>query len=266
MTELLLHREIHGSRGPYLLLVHGILSSRAQWRPNLDALCSVARPVVVELLGHGRSASPEAPDLYSPDRYVREFERIRKDLGAERWFVCGTSLGAALTLRYALEHPRRVVAHAFTNTNSALADANWVASTRAAMQQFATAVETEGRTALERMPVHPRHARRLTAELKQALVSDAQLHSPLGVARSALVTVVESSLRERIAATRVPTLMLQGTRERRFAEAAEYARTTLPNLESIGIDAGHAVNLEAPEEFNAALVDWVRRFGAPPAL
>ena len=44
-----LYYDVHDGTGPYVLLVHGFLSSRAQWRPNLAALASVMRPVVVEL-------------------------------------------------------------------------------------------------------------------------------------------------------------------------------------------------------------------------
>ena len=100
-----LHHEVHGRAGPFLLLVHGLLSSRAQWRPNLAALTQHFRPVVVELLGHGRSPSPEDLDLYRPSAYVAGFEALRATLGAERWLVCGQSLGAALTLAYVCRCP-----------------------------------------------------------------------------------------------------------------------------------------------------------------
>ncbi|MGH7554635.1 MAG: alpha/beta fold hydrolase, partial [Longimicrobiales bacterium] len=61
------------------------------------ALSRVSRPVVVELYGHGRSSSREDPAAYHPDAYVAEFECIRALVGAERWAICGQSLGAALT-------------------------------------------------------------------------------------------------------------------------------------------------------------------------
>jgi pimeloyl-ACP methyl ester carboxylesterase len=36
----------------------------------------------------------------------------------------------------------------------------------------------------------------------------------------------------------------------------------MPLLESIGLDAGHAVNIEAAEGFNAAVVAFLRRHAA----
>ena len=101
--------------------------------PNLEALSTVATPVVAELWGHGRSPAPEEPAAYHAASYVAEFERIRADVGAERWFVCGLSLGAALTIRYALDHPDRVLGEVFTNSTSALADRAWIDQVEAAI-------------------------------------------------------------------------------------------------------------------------------------
>jgi pimeloyl-ACP methyl ester carboxylesterase len=39
MTELrkiTLHTDVHAGNGPFLLLVHGFLSGRSQWGPNLE--------------------------------------------------------------------------------------------------------------------------------------------------------------------------------------------------------------------------------------
>ena len=82
MTEPTIYYEVHGQKGPFLLMLHGILSSRAQWIPNLKELKEFCRPVIVELFGHGRSPAPDTPEIYSPDNYVREFECIRRNLGA----------------------------------------------------------------------------------------------------------------------------------------------------------------------------------------
>ena len=66
-----LHFEEHPGDGPPMLFVHGFLSSRAQWRENLEPLGAVCRPVIVELWGHGRSPAGESPDDYSAAGYLR---------------------------------------------------------------------------------------------------------------------------------------------------------------------------------------------------
>ena len=47
--------DVHDGHGRFLLMVHGFLSGRSQWASNIDALSQVARPVVIELWGHGTS-------------------------------------------------------------------------------------------------------------------------------------------------------------------------------------------------------------------
>lgn len=251
------HYEVHGRSGPHLLLVHGLLSSRAQWQPNLDELSKRVRPVVLELYGHGRSPSPARGTHYEPDAYVAAFERVREELDAERWFVCGQSLGAALTLRYALAHPDRVIAQVFTNSNSALAPAEQMRAAAPAMETFARRVSERGHAALDDMPVHPRRARNLPDEVREALVADCALHDARGVALTSLHTVVGSSVRDRIAHTRVPTLLVRGGREKRFADHAAHAAASFPALESCVLDAGHAVNIEAAREFDAAVLRFL---------
>jgi hypothetical protein len=93
--------------------------------------------------------------LYHPDAYVEGFEALREALGAACWFICGQSLGGALTLRYSLTHPERLMAQIFTNSNAGLADADWIAARRASALQQAEAIEQNGRDALEDLPVHP---------------------------------------------------------------------------------------------------------------
>ncbi|MGH7822430.1 MAG: alpha/beta fold hydrolase, partial [Candidatus Binatia bacterium] len=254
LSDAALHVDVHDGTGPFLMLVHGILSGRAQWAPNLAALSRVARPVVVELFGHGRSPAPEDPACYHPDAYVRAFDDIRARLGAERWLVCGQSLGAALTLRYALDHPERVIAQVFTNSTSALADAEWIERTRAMAPALAETIERGGRDALERMPIHPTHARRIPRDHHERLLEDAALLDPGGVARTFRWAVPDSSVRERIGENRVPTLLVCGERETRFAAHRDFATRAMPHLEVVGLDAGHAVNLEAADAFDETVV------------
>lgn len=256
MRQPTLHYEVHEGDGPYLLLVHGMLSSRAQWRPNLPALRQISRPVVVELLGHGRSPAPDDPRDYAPDRYVEQFELLRERLGVEQWFVCGQSLGAALTLRYASLHPDRLLAHVLTNSNSALADQAWVTTAAPAMAALAEALLAGDREALERLPIHPKNARRLPPDVKAELQADCALHALHGIAHTGRSTVLASSVRQAAAENRVRSLLLHGRHEKRFSENAAYAATAVPNLEIIEIEAGHAVNLEAPLAFDG----YVTRF------
>ncbi len=223
---------------------------------NVEALSEFCRPVVVELFGHGRSPTPDGAGAYSPKRYVTEFEALRRSLGAQRWFLCGQSLGAALTLRYSLDFPDRVIAQVFTNSNSALADEAWRERVIPLMAAQARHLRHVGRAALVGHPLNPARGKRLPTVAQAALVADYALHTPEGVAATGLYTVPDSSVRERAPAISVPTLLVAGEREKGFDEARAFAERAIPGIRVVGLDTGHAVNLEAAEAFNEAVASF----------
>jgi pimeloyl-ACP methyl ester carboxylesterase len=250
--------QIHDGKGPHLLLVHGFLCSRAQWLWNLTNLAEVCRPVTVELWGHGRSPAPSDPACYAPDRIVDEFESIRAELGAGEWFVLGYSLGAGLTIRYALRHAQRVTGHIFTNSTSGLAAADQTGRWREEADDAARRVIAGGRAALERIPVHPRRATKLPDPLHQALMADAARLDPTGVANILRYTNPNVSVRSDLHRNTRPALLVCGAGERRFQPHRAFAAANMPGLEIVDVEAGHGVNMEAHEQFNAAVSSFIR--------
>lgn len=251
------HWETHGGSGPHLLLVHGLLSSRAQWSLNIAALQKFCQPVSLELFGHGRSPSPEDPDCYRPAHYLKCFEAIREELGIEQWFVLGYSLGAGLTIRYAVEYPQHVIGHIFTNSTSGLADEEQVAAWRDSATETAARIRSGGHAAMERIPVHPKHARKLPQTVVRKLVQDAALHSPDGVARTLEITNPEVSARSLIGRNSRPALLVFGARERRFQAHKAYVEANMPQLTIAELDAGHGMNMEAADAFNKAVESFL---------
>lgn len=250
--------QVHEGRGPHLLLVHGFLTGPAQWRSNLPALSEHFTPVTVSLWGHAGAPSPAQIEDYDPDAYVEAFESLRQALGIDSWWVLGYSLGAGLTIRYALTYPERVVAHAFTNSTSALADDAQQQTWEAGAEASARRIEDGGVAAMERIPVHPRHARKLPPDIYAALCADAARHDPAGIANTLRRTNPRVSVRSRLADNRRPALLLCGNRERRFKPHRDYAASHMADLTIADLDAGHGMNMEVPEAFNTALIDFLR--------
>jgi pimeloyl-ACP methyl ester carboxylesterase len=250
---------VHRGQGPPVLLVHGFLSSRAHWTPNLEALCTVCTPVVVELFGHGRSPAPTERDIVSPAGYVAQFEELRADLGVSRWAVVGHSLGGALVLTYALAHPARVSRVVFTNSQSALADDEWRRVNMDRAPLMADRLRQHGRELLEEHPMHPRRGRRLPPDVQALLIADYELLDPAGLAALVEHTAPASSVRKRVGALAVPALLTVGLREQRFAAAADFARDTITDLQVVELPgAGHNVNLHDASGWNEAVVEFLR--------
>jgi len=248
----MMHVEVHAGSGPHLLLVHGLCSSRAQWRPNLAGLSGFCRPVMVEVLGHGRSQSPDEPAAYTVEAYIERFEALRERLGVERWAVCGQSFGAGLTMRYALERPQAVFAQVFTNSNSALSPGDPPVSEEIRLARLA-GFEERGRAALEQLAFYPKPNGRLPADVERELIADAQLISLKGVANTLRYTSPGLCVTPRLGEIAVPTLLVNGRGEKRFQPLRDHAEKAIPGVEIVDLDGGHPVNLDQPEQFNAAV-------------
>ena len=253
-----LNTQVLDGTGPFLLLVHGMLCSKNQWLLNIEALAKVCRPVLVELYGHHNSPSPTDPELYLPENYVIQFEKIRRHLDVERWFICGYSLGAALTLHYALAYPKRIYGSIFTNSNSAFAEAGmarlWKINAEKNRQKFLGG----GMESVNRIAVHPRHAKRIPEVLRAKLVRDSLAHNPLGIANTMTYTSPCSSVRNTIHNNTVPALLVCGRYEKRFVPHREFAERNIPKLKVASLATSHAVNMEAPNEFNHEVSNFIQ--------
>lgn len=249
-----------GARSPHMLMIHGFLSSRSQWRINLPALTQVSHPVLLELLGHGRSPAPEHAEPYRVAAYIAAFEAIRTGLGAERWVVCGQSFGAGLAIQYAIEHPERVMGIVFTNSISALSPKD-DPERAAAQAERARTIEEGGREALEALRIHPRHAKRFPEAIKAEMVADAERIAPEAILRSISLTSPDLSIADRLNEVRVPSLLVNGTWEKRFQPMRQKVAAEMPNVRIVDLEGGHSINIEAAEGFDQAVTTFVAGLG-----
>jgi pimeloyl-ACP methyl ester carboxylesterase len=242
---------------PPLLLVHGMLSSRNHWHPNLS-LAKTFRLIRVELPAHGCSPSPEDPGVYTPDALVESIERLREHLAVERWALCGQSFGAGITLRYALAHPERVTAQVFTNGNAAFRSL-WSEDRKRQHAATIARIRTEGLVVLHELPFHPARARRFPPDVHAVLAADADRVNPKGIAMLFEHATPHLSVKERFTLTRPPTLLVNGRWEKAFQPVRDWIAEAAPTVEIVDLDGGHSINIERPEAFNAAASAFLLR-------
>jgi pimeloyl-ACP methyl ester carboxylesterase len=97
-----------GSGDRVLVLVHGLLMNRRMFdRLATEVARRGNRVVTVDLLGHGRSDRPEDMRLYSMPLFARQVVSLLDHLGLERAAVGGTSLGANVSIEFAVRHADR---------------------------------------------------------------------------------------------------------------------------------------------------------------
>jgi 3-oxoadipate enol-lactonase len=97
--------------GPPLVLLHGLSATR---RNVLQGSRYLARNgyelIAYDARGHGASDPAPDPTAYDYADQLRDLEILLDQLGQERPVLIGSSMGAATSMAFALEHPERVQA------------------------------------------------------------------------------------------------------------------------------------------------------------
>lgn len=232
--------------GDPMLLIHGFMSSRLQWEPNLERLGDAHRLVLLELPGHGASPAPLDPAAYGPDAVLPAIEAIRTSLGIERWWVVGHSMGGAVATRYTADHENVTRGVVITNSRALFGVAR------------SSGLPEPLDPDLRRLPFHPVHATRFPEDLQRSMVVVADAMPPHAVSNLGAAAASWAS-RERLAALEVPALVVNGRWESAFQPHAEHARTAMPSVEVVDLEGGHSINIEQPEAFDAAVLDFISR-------
>lgn len=108
--------ELHGAGEP-LLLLHGGLGSIDMFGPNLPMLAEHRQVIAVDLQGHGRTTLGDRP--IRPVDIANDLDSLLVQLGFPQVDVLGYSMGGAVALRLAIQHPARVRRLALVSTGFA---------------------------------------------------------------------------------------------------------------------------------------------------
>src|SRR2546428_5222313 len=89
--------------GEPLILLHGGFGSLDMFGPNVGLLAAGRQVIGVDLQSHGRSPATDRPMRF--ETMADDIEALIRSLGFERAAIMGFSLGGAVGLRTAIQHP-----------------------------------------------------------------------------------------------------------------------------------------------------------------
>ncbi len=97
--------QVFGTGSPVVLL-HGGFGSVEMFGPNVELLAAGHRIIAVDLQSHGRSPAADRPMRF--ETMADDIAALIKYLELDRTAVMGFSLGGAVALRTAIQHPQLV--------------------------------------------------------------------------------------------------------------------------------------------------------------
>ncbi len=242
-------------RGPAVVLLHGYVGDGSvTWRPQLEALADEFCVVAWDAPGAGGSADPA--ESFGIAGYADCLAGFVDALELDHPHIVGLSFGGALALAFAHRHPaipRSVVVVS--------GYAGWRGSLPAAAAE-------------DRLAQALRLSEMSGAEFVDALLPTmfASTPSPAVVAAfgdsmrgfhprgfRAMAQASAEDLRPLLAGVAAPTLLIHGDRDVRAPRAvADHLHAALSDSTLVTLGGvGHVCNLEAPDDFNATLRDWL---------
>jgi pimeloyl-ACP methyl ester carboxylesterase len=247
--------------GAPLVLLHGGLSDGRSWAPQLESLAGEYDVVAWDAPGCGGSTDPAA-DLRLAD-YADALATLVHALGAGPVHLAGHSFGAGLAIEVYGRHRHLVrslvLSGAYAGWRGSLPPAEVEARLTRALAEF-------GRPPAEWVDSYldgffSRSVPPQTVQAARAMMLDVR---PAG-ARSMLTAFASADLRAVLPTITVPALLIYGAEDVRAPRGvAEALHAAIPGSQLILVPAaGHDVNLEAPEEYDAAVRAFLRDGGEP---
>jgi len=234
--------------GPLVIFLHGIGGNRAHWTAQLRFFSGRFRSAAWDARGYGDS------DDYGGRLHFEDFTadllRVLDCLREDKAHVVGLSMGGRIARSFALKHPGRVRTLTLANTSPGF---------------DALTAEEVLRFVEERKQRSPESMRRLLGSRARPGAYQALLASFKALRNESYLKTLEASVAEDrdapLEKLSMPTLVITGDEDRVYPLAlTQRMAQRIPGAELVVLEGcGHLSNLEQPERFNAALLDFLTR-------
>ncbi len=248
-------------KGLPVILLHGFPLSREIWAPQISAISSRYRLITPDLRGHGDSEATSGP--YTMDLLADDIASLIDGLDLRQKVVLGgLSMGGYVAMAFARRHPQRL-AGLFLTATRADADAEAGKEGRqkaiAAAQQACSSLPAV-ESMLPKLFAPPTYTEK--PDLVDKVRKIMERTSLAGVIHSQQGMMQRPDSYDMLYALEIPGLMIYGDQDQIIPEeAAVKTGATFADGSMAAIkNAGHLLNMEQPDEFNAILLEWLEQF------
>ena len=248
-----------GAGEPALVLLHGFPLHAGMWAPQVQSLSSTNRVIAPDLLGFGGSDAPDSMYRYTMLGFADLVAGLLDHLGLERVVLGGLSMGGYVAFAFLRQYPERVSALILADTRAG-ADTSMVFDRRTDQQDQVARIGTTAliETFVGSLLSDETRANRLDlVEQVRRLMAN----PPAGFIGALEAMKHRPDATEELASITVPTLVVVGEDDALSPpDVAQEMHERIPNSElAVLPHAGHLSNLEAADEFNAAVAAFLAK-------
>jgi 3-oxoadipate enol-lactonase len=234
-------------KGESIVFVHGFTLDRTMWQPQVEFFSKNYRAITYDARGFGESSLPTGSYHHAADLQV-----LLKHLGVEHAHIVGLSMGGRIATNFTLAYPEMV--KSLTLMDAALdgykseVDWNVHAQEEGLERAKKNWLDHELFTVTQKQP-------RVVNALRKIVGNYSGWHWLNHDPQTSVGTHAHSRLHE----IAKPTLILVGEGDLPyFHNISNVLASDIPNVQKEVIaNVGHMVNMEAPEEVNALVADFI---------
>jgi 3-oxoadipate enol-lactonase len=254
VNSIQIYYETQGSPDkPCLLFVHGLGSSTRDWEMQVPYFENDYYVISVDVRGHGQSDKPTGS--YSISLFSSDIVALLDALQIERVHLVGISMGGMIGLQMAVDFPERLLSATIVNMTASLVPKTfkerfgiWV---RFGIVHL-LGMRKMGEVLAKRLFIYPEQEALRQMFIERWAENDQSAY--LNTMRGLVGWDIESH----ISSIDIPTLLIASDGDYAPLEAKEALVAKISNAKLRVIeDARHAVTVECPEKFNAALGEFL---------
>lgn len=256
-----LYYEVTGEGFP-LLLSHEFMGTAKSWEPQVKFFSRRYQVITYNHRGFPPSEVPEKATAYSQEILVEDLYQLLRHLNIKKAYIGGLSMGGSVALNFGLAHPEIAKALIVAATGAGSADHERFVSEA---EQIARLFETEGvKVVADLLTKESPRVQLLRKNPRgwQEFYEELIDHSATGSANT--LRGVQSkrptifSLESKLHQLKVPTLIMVGDEDDASIEPAIFMKRNIPCSGLVVFpQSGHAINLEEPDLFNRAVLDFL---------
>src|SRR5437763_8162455 len=247
--------EAGGGAATPIVFLHGVGSDKSVWHPQLDHLGKTRRAIAFDYPGYGDS--DRAPEGTTRDDYAAAILSAMEALTVTQAHICGLSLGGVVAI--AMAH------HALGRCPSLILAGSFAFHPDGRASYERSVAGSRDLPAMAEARVDVLLAQPADPAVRREVVETMSRIDPAAY-RIGAESVWLADQRDRAEAIRVPTLVLVGDHDLITpVDLSNHLVQLIPNARMQVISgAGHLSNLEKPEEFNAAVDQFIQPMGLRP--
>ena len=249
-----------------LFFFHGFTGSSEDWKQIIHSIDPRFKIIAVDLVGHGKSDSPNDVSLYSAKSMVEQTLELIKKFTKEKIILAGYSMGGRAALSFAVKHPEMLKGLILESASAGIKEKSLRSERVNSDEQLARYIEAHS---LEEfvdfwMNIDLFDSQKNLPKEKFAAVRTSKLKNcKSGLANSlrGFSTGKMPFLSDNITRIKCQTLLITGELDKKYTLINSEMLKKFPAADHVIIkNAGHNTHLEQPEEFSQTINSFLSSY------